>query len=846
MIKRPAITALAIVFTAMTACNSTDTPTDKSKTAAAGLQDWPRVESPIPAPETEAKKIDEWLSRMTLEEKVGQIVQAEIQHINPEEAGRYHVGSVLNGGGSQPYRIKGAKAKDWVSLADAFYEASMDPDNGSAIPVMWGTDAVHGHGNVTGATLFPHNVGLGATRNPELVRRIGEATAKEVAVTGLDWVFAPTVAVAQNDRWGRTYESYSEDPAVVRMLGAALVEGLQGRPGSPEFLDEDHVVAGAKHFIADGGTEEGEDQGDARLSERELIEIHNPGYVAAMEAGVQNIMASFSSWNGEKVHGHRYLLTDVLKQRMGFGGFVVSDWNAHDHLPECSRESCPEAINAGVDMIMVPYDWKAFIGNTIEQVRAGVISEARLDEAVRRILRVKLRAGLFDAKPSERANAGKQEILGNPQHRALARRAVRESLVLLKNSNGILPINSSRTVLVAGDGADNIGKQAGGWSVNWQGSNVNADFPGATSIYEGIRQAVESHGGKVVLSEEGDYRRLLDKAPDVAVVVFGENPYAEGQGDRSTLEFEPANKTSLRLLQRLAEAGIPTVSVFLSGRPLWVNPELNASDAFVAAWLPGSEGAGVADVIVGHANGAPRYDFKGRLAFSWPKTPLQDVLNPHHSGYDPLFMLGYGLSYASGGEGPGELPVDVPGVAAAGTGDIDLYVGRPLEPWNVFIKEGERVEILNGSYAELLGGKIEVVTSDKDIQEDALTFTWRDAGDAGVLLDRGPPLDLSSHVPGGVMAFDFKADSAPEGELQLVLRCGPDCERRFPLTGYAAANAGKGWRRIAIDLACLAEQPDALKRVVTPFMLEATGTGQVSFANIRFLKSGEATESCPH
>lgn len=807
----------------------------------AGPAAWPGVSSPVQDSTFKKQKVEALLAHMTLEEKVGQIMQVEIQNITPEEAGRYHIGSILNGGGSTPHRIKNAGPRDWLALADAFYKASVDSHNGVAIPIIWGTDAVHGHGNAAGATLFPHNIGLGAAHDPELVRQIGAATAEEVRATGIDWVFAPTLAVAQNDRWGRTYESYSEDPALVKTYAAAMVEGLQGEPNTAGFLEDGHVIATAKHFLADGGTHGGDDQGDAIMSERELIEIHNAGYPAAIEAGVQTVMASFSSWNGQKIHGSRYLLTDVLKKRMGFDGFVVSDWNGHGQLPGCTDATCPAAINAGIDMLMVPYDWKMMIANTLAQVRSGEIPMARLDDAVRRILRVKMRAGLFDGRsPSERA--GPDDTLGNSRHRALARRAVRESLVLLKNKNHILPLSPRQTILIVGDGADNIGKQAGGWSVTWQGAGTtNADFPGATSLYKGIREAVERAGGKAILSVDGDY----DGRPDAAIVVFGEDPHAEGQGDVATLEFEPRTKNSLALLKKLSGQGIPTVALFISGRPLWVNPELNASDAFVAAWLPGTEGAGVADVIIADEQGEPRYDFRGRLSFSWPKTPLQDVLNPWDTGYDPLFPLGYGLTYASRKQGPGKLPEDVPGVDKGEEQNIALYVGRPLEPWHVYIKNRERWQILSGPFAALARRDVSIRTSDKDTQEDALTLTWKNAQLAGVFLYQGDPLDLSAYLPNGAITFDLKVDQPLTDALNVVVQCGSGCERRQSLTETAHDAAGQGWRSVTVRLSCLAHPSDTFDQISGPFALESAGEGQLSLANIRIVKSVETNVTCP-
>ncbi len=505
-------------------------------TGAAG---WPRVESAIARDPGVEARVERLLERMTLEQKVGQIIQAELASVTPADVKAFHLGSVLNGGGSFPGRDRHAAAADWVAAADAFYDASMDEsDGGVAIPIIWGTDAVHGHNNVIGATLFPHNVGLGAARDPELVRRIAEATAREVAVTGLDWAFAPTLAVSRDQRWGRAYESYSEDPAVVAALGRAAVTGLQGGGASETPFGPASVIATAKHFIGDGGTALGRDRGNTVIDEAGLRAVHGQGYEAALAAGVQTVMASYSSWNGDTMHGNRYLLHDVLKERMGFDGFVIGDWNGHALVPGCSNASCPDAINAGVDMIMVPTDWKAFYANTLAQVRSGEIAPDRLDDAVRRILRVKVRAGLFDkGRPSSRPLAGKTEWLGHPDHRALARQAVRESLVLLKNNGGLLPLEPSRTILVAGDGADDIARQSGGWTITWQGTDTsNTDFPGATSILAGIERAVRGAGGTAILSPDGAF----ETPPDAAIVVFGEDPYAEMPGDVGPSPTGPA------------------------------------------------------------------------------------------------------------------------------------------------------------------------------------------------------------------------------------------------------------------------------------------------------------------
>jgi beta-glucosidase len=608
---------------------------------------WPKIVSPYGVDPAVEEKIDQILSRMSLAEKVGQITMAEIQSISPDDVKRFHIGGLLNGGGSYPNKNRNASIAEWLVMANAFYDASMDASDGkAAIPVIWGTDAVHGHNNVIGATIFPHNVGLGATRNAALIRDIGVATAREVAVTGIGWAFAPTVAVARDDRWGRTYESFSEDPALVAEFSKEIVVGLQGHPALDNAFGADKVVATAKHFIGDGGTLNGDDQGDAQLSEEALKKIHAPGHFTAIGAGAQTVMATFNSWNGVKTHGNPYLLTTVLKERLGFDGFVVGDWNGHEQIPGCTAGACAAAVNAGVDMIMVPTEWRNFIRNTTRQVKSGEISEARLDDAVRRILRVKIRAGLFEkGRPSEQPLAGVKDLLGHADHRALARRAVRESLVLLKN-DAVLPLNPQKKILVAGDAADSAPRQSGGWTITWQGRDTtNADFPGATTIFAGIRSAVEAAGGKAELSETGDYKTK----PDAAIVVFGETPYAEFEGDLETergVDFE--DESALAILRRLKADGVPTVAVFLSGRPRWVSPEIEAAGAFVAAWLPGSEGAGVADVLFTDENGAVRHDFKGKLSFSWPAAADQHPINKDDAQYAPLYPFGFGLSYGAG------------------------------------------------------------------------------------------------------------------------------------------------------------------------------------------------------
>ena len=626
-----------------TATDSSDNSASVSRTVGVISGNfWPKITSNVDI-DVESL-VSDILENMTLREKIGQMIQAEISAVTKEDVQQYHLGSVLNGGGSWP-NGKQSSVSDWVTLADDYFLASTDQTDGSSgIPIIWGTDAVHGHNNVIGATIFPHNIGLGATRDTDLIRRIGEITALEVAVTGIDWVFSPVAAVVRNDRWGRAYEGFSEDPQIVRSYMASMVRGLQGDKATDSLFSPSKVVATAKHFIGDGGTTDGIDQGNTEVSEQELRDIHGQGYMSAIESGVQTIMATFNSWNGSKVHGNNYLLNEVLKEQMGFEGFVIGDWNGHGQVNGCNDEQCAQAINAGVDMIMVPFAWRAFFENTVNQVENGEIAITRINDAVKRILRVKARSGIIGGdRPSERQYSNQINILGSETHRLVAREAVRKSLVLLKNKNSILPLKRNQRILVTGPGANSIGQQSGGWTITWQGTgNSNADFPNGTSVYDGISQVVSDGGGTIILSTDGTYS---GSRPDAAIVVYGETPYAEGAGDLSSLEYQSGSKTDLNILKSLKDQGIPIISIFLSGRPLWVNAEINASDAFIAAWLPGSEGIGIADVIFTNNEETINYDFSGKLSFSWPNTPTQFNLNRYDENYNPLFSYGFGLTY---------------------------------------------------------------------------------------------------------------------------------------------------------------------------------------------------------
>ncbi len=816
----------------------------KALTTNAEPTDWPALTSPLPPNQSLEQTVNALLAGMTLEEKVGQIIQAELKYVTPEDVRDYHLGSILNGGGTHPDNNPDARPADWVALADAFYHASMDTSHGGqAIPVIWGSDAVHGHNNVKGATLFPHNIGLGAARDPDLIRRIGEATAREVRATGLDWTFAPTVAVVRDLRWGRTYESYSEDPAVVRDYASAMVLGIQGQPGTEAFLDHQHVVATAKHYVGDGGTERGTDRGDTRVSEKELADIHGAGFVTALEAGVQSVMASFNSWNGSKVHGDRYLLTDVLKGRLGFDGLLVSDWNAHSLVPGCQADSCPEVIDAGLDLVMVPSDWKALYHNTLAQVREGRIAKARLDDAVRRILRVKIRAGLFEAgPPSSRALSGRNDILGSAAHRAIAREAVQKSLVLLKNNGGLLPLDPGSEILVVGDGAQDVGKQSGGWSLTWQGTDTNRDdFPKAQTLFEGIAQAVQDAGGRAIFHEDGNWSadEFSRGKPDVAIAIYGEDPYAEWHGDVSSIEYRPGNKRDLQLLKSLTEAGIPVVSVFLTGRPLWVNPEINASDAFVVAWLPGTEGGGVADVLLRDAHGQVRHDFVGQLPFSWPREVGQATYS-ERQGNDALFPRGYGLRYANGKTTDlAQLPEESRRFDSDQPQELWLFVSRTHRPWYLELQEdgapGQPVKSNLASSAP--GARVEVAVMDRQSQEDARRIRFKGDGPAALALRALHPQDISPFAQsGGRLEFDVHLYQPMGDSFEIVMECGTGCEAALPLAQVipAAANT-EAWQRVSIDLARFAAAEMDFTRTLGAFVIRGSQAADFALAEIKII-----------
>jgi beta-glucosidase len=563
-------------------------------------------------------RVADLLSRMTLDDKLGQMMQAERLGVkSPADVTTGRLGSLLSGGSSQPTPNTPVT---WADMYDGFQHAALATPLG--IPLIYGVDAVHGHNGLYGATVFPHNIGLGATRDPRLVEKIGRATAEEVSGTGIDWDFAPCLCVARNDRWGRTYESFGEVPQLATEM-TSIITGLQGkalnRPGS--------VMATAKHYVGDGGTTGGVNEGNTEIGEQELRAIHLPPFKAAIRRGVGSVMISYSSWNSVKLHANSYLINDVLKKELGFTGIVVSDYNGVDKIdgkPGFTPEEVEASINAGIDMVMVPYEWQKFIDTLRSLVEQGRVPMARIDDANRRILTKKFELGLFEHPLTDRRFLN---TIGSKPHRDLARQAVRESQVLLKNENHVLPLSKRGKIFVAGKNADDLGNQSGGWTVGWQGTSGPV-IPG-TTILQGMRQKSST----VTYAKDG---AGIDQSYDVAVAVVGETPYAEGKGDRP--QGMGLDATDLATLRKLKDSGVPTVVVLVSGRPLDVAAQLPDWAGLVESWLPGSEGQGVADVLFGD------YNPTGKLPVTWMRSADQQPINAG-DGKPALFPFGYGLRY---------------------------------------------------------------------------------------------------------------------------------------------------------------------------------------------------------
>lgn len=770
----------------LTGCASVTSAPEVRGTAPADVpvnpSAWPAAASPsaITDPATEAM-ISDLIARMPLKQKIGQLIQADISAIKPADLATYPLGSILAGGNSGPYGNERADAATWARMVGEFRDASRKA--GSGIPILFGVDAVHGHSNLPGATIFPHNIGLGATHDPQLAERVGAAAAAEIAGSGIEWTFAPTLAVPQDLRWGRSYEGFSADPTLAAQMGAAMTLGLQGRLQSGAPVPGNHVAATAKHFIADGGTQDGRDQGDARIPEAELIAKHAQGYVTAIDAGALTVMASFSSWNGVKNHGNRGLLTDVLKQRMGFAGLVVGDWNGHGQVPGCSATDCPAAVNAGIDLLMAPDSWKGLFKSTLAAARDGRIPTARIDDAVRRVLRVKAKLGLLGNAPVNRFDPAQ---VGAQAHLDLAREVVAKSLVLLKNNGGVLPLKPRAKVLVAGSGADNMAMQAGGWTVTWQGVDTTAaDFPNGQTVGQAIAGAVRASGGQATVAADGS----TTQRPDVAVVILGEKPYAEFEGDIANLAFQPGPDQEA-LVARLKAQGVPVVVVLLSGRPLFAGSLLNQADAFVAAWLPGTQGNGVADVLVAGLDGKPRRDFSGRLPFPWP----DDARSPVTA---PLFPLGYGLSYARP-QAVGAVNADpLVVIDAQAAASIFMQRGKAPTPWHL-----------------TMDGAITSRAVDLGAQEDARQFSW---SSPSALAVEGPAIDLTSALSiGKDLLIDWRIDRRGKGTLTLAMGGG-----RIALDPYLAASATGQAVQTRVPLRCLAASGAKFDAVGGPFRIEA-------------------------
>jgi beta-glucosidase len=807
---------------------------------------WPKGSSPLPPDPVIESRIQALLAKMSVADKVGQMIQADIKDVTPDDVREYRLGSILAGGNSKPPGQPYPTASHWQALSDAFYRASMDTSGGGqAIPVLFGIDAVHGHNNLVGSTLFPQNSALGATRDPQLIHDIGEATARELRASGINWTFAPTLTVPQDPRWGRSYEGYSQNPALVAQYAAAVVDGLEGKPGTPQFLDAEHVIATAKHFVGDGGTRDGKDQGDAQISEAVLRDVHAAGYAPAIKAGVQVVMVSFSSWNGVKMAGNKALITDVLKGRMGFDGIVLGDWNAHGQVPGCTNEDCPVAYNAGLDMLEAPDSWKGLYKNTLAEVKAGVIPMSRVDDAVTRILRVKIRLGMFEAgRPSANPLVARSaQVIGSPAHRALARRAVRESLVLLKNHHGVLPIDPRKHILVAGDGADNISRQNGGWTLTWQGTGLtNANFPGATSIWAGLRAQVQAAGGSAELSVDGDYKQK----PDVAIVVFGEDPYAEFQGDLPNLAYRPGNDHDLDLLRRLRGQGVPVVAVFLTGRPLWMNREINAADAFVVGWLPGSEGEGIADVLLRTRDGRIAHDFHGKLAYAWPRSAVQVPVAAVARGEHPQFPYGFGLTYADSGN-TGPLSEDAGIVLSGARAGVYFTHGKPAQGFALHLT-GANGAVMNvvAAPAATPDGSLRISALDYKAQEDARSLSWSGTGGAGVALVTPAPLDVERETNGDVMLVTtLRVDAISPGGTSIGVGCGVGCSGQVPVGQQLAALPHGQWLSVGIPLKCFRDAGANMSRLDRPFEWSSHSGEQIAITDVSLGTVAERTLACP-
>lgn len=846
---------------------------EEDSNTLAYYSDWPAIASKVTVDPDIESRVSSILAQMTLEEKVGQMIQPNLDDVTPEEAKVYKLGSLLNGGGSWPNKDKHASAGDWAAAADSYWTALDEAyaDRGFKVPFMWATDAVHGHNNVFGATVFPHNIGLGAANDPEMILRIGQATAKEVVATGLDWTFAPTVAAPRDYRWGRVYEGYSEDPEIIYSYAGKMVEGLQG--GSVGLKTDTQVISNVKHWVGDGGTLKGVDRGETHYSEEYLMNIHAAGYFSGLKAGAQVVMSSFNSWHDDanydqtgtgeynkKVHGSKHLITDVLKGKLGFDGLVVTDWNGQNEINGCTSSNCPEAVNAGNDVFMVTArtDWKPFYDNVIAQVNDGTIAMSRIDDAVTRILRVKMRAGLWEKpKPSERSLAGNDSVLGSDEHRALAREAASKSLVLLKNQDGVLPLQATQKVYLAGSAADDLQKQTGGWSLTWQGTeNDISDFPGATTVRMALEDQIGTDNIITDLAETDENT--------IALVAIGEDPYAEFSGDikdHQTLGFaklKTAYAADLQTVKDLKARGMKVVTVFFSGRPMYVNEEINNSDAFIAAWLPGTEAGGITDVLY-QVGGA---DFTGRLSYSWPNklcsttinrvpatiegyvTPEweQDITGEHA----PLFAYGYGLSYADSGNVV-QLDLDSRDYGCGQDAPDDGVATIPLEVYGK-ASGGEFAMLVSGADNGWAGIPVsgQVATDQGSVstspinyqgQYDAVNVTFNGNNAAQIYaqtLDEAGQDRYSYLNAESTLQFDIRMYQAPTANFVLSQHCVWPCLGEVSINDFLP-EVSTEWTTMKVPLACFAENGVDYQNLNTAFLFYTDGQAQFDLGNIRMV-----------
>lgn len=690
-------------------------------------------------------RVNDLLSRMTVQEKIGQMIQVDKGNVatNKNDITTYNIGSLLSGGGSVP---SPNNPTSWANMYDDFQSYALK--SRLKIPMIYGIDAVHGHNNVIGATIFPHNIGLGCTKNEKLVRMADSIIALEVAATGIDWTFAPCIAAVRNERWGRTYEGFGESTELSVSMARASVLGFQGE----KPFEKNRILACAKHYLADGGTSNGTNEGNSIMTESELRKIHLPGYIEAIKQGVGTIMPSYSSWNGVKMHGNKYLLTDVLKNELGFSGFLISDWAGIDQLPGSYRDDVKQSINAGVDMVMIPDRYQLFSSTLAELISTGEVPITRIDDAVKRILRKKFELGLFEKPLAKRSLL---PLVGSASHRAVARQCVRESIVLLKKKDGVLPLKKTgQKILVAGKGGNDIGMQCGGWTITWQGSMGNITT--GTTIYSAIQNVA---GNSNVTF---DRYASVTSGFDAAVVVIGETPYAESNGDRSDLGLDAEDINTVR---KLKEAGLKTIVILFSGRPMIINSIIPFSDAVIAAWLPGTEGLGITDVLFGD------YEPKGTLSHSWPRSMGQIPINFGDANYDPLFKLDFGIlsikdsqTGASSEYYSSVTSSDGNSVEVAFTKQMKLSSGMensilvkinniPAQISNVKIKENDSKSlVINLSKTIINGDKVTLQIIDEKIS----------SADNGILKTFGPEEVLNYtqgqkalSIPGKIEAEDF-------------------------------------------------------------------------------------------